>query len=254
MQKSLRTLLIMAFVYGLPLAFRPELLAHWKLLTVAVGAAIMFVSQPSFSLKDANDRKNSDRSSMIYILVGGMLSQIVPVVEWGYFGQDLGALGQPVATLLGLCMLVAGLAFRFWSIRWLGKQFTSTVQIVDSHELITSGPYAVVRHPSYLGALVAMVGAALFLNAVFGTVVTIVLMALAYRLRIKTEEETLIGQFGDDYRSYISSVPAIIPRLSKPVICGTVMIVVVMALILSLEFPLETSIEDWQVTWPDPKK
>jgi protein-S-isoprenylcysteine O-methyltransferase Ste14 len=250
-KKALTALIVITGVYGLPLAARPELLADWKLLTVIAGAAIIFLSQPGFSLKEARDRQSTDRASMIFILAAGMVSQIIPVVDWAYFGRNATGLWGLIVTALGLMLLVLGLAFRIWSIRHLGEYFTATVQIVDRHELVTSGPYAFVRHPSYLGAYVAIVGAAVFLNSLVGAAVAAAVMAAAYHLRIRAEEEILVAEFGRAYETYRRRVPTVVPRLS-PIALGAVgglaVGVVIAAALLSQDPISATPLEDWPGT------
>ena len=58
----------------------------------------------------------------------------------------------------GICLIFMGTAFRWYSAQVLGKFFTFDVAILDGHTLIESGPYRYIRHPSYTGALVALVG------------------------------------------------------------------------------------------------
>ena len=57
--------------------------------------------------------------------------------------------------------MAAGTALRYWAIRTLGRLFTYQLAVHNDHKLVTSGPYAAVRHPSYTGAQVAIVGTAL---------------------------------------------------------------------------------------------
>ena len=58
----------------------------------------------------------------------------------------------------GVVLFVAGLLLRWWAIIVLGRFFTVDVSIAEGHELIESGPYRFIRHPSYTGALLAFLG------------------------------------------------------------------------------------------------
>ncbi|KAA1475602.1 hypothetical protein DENSPDRAFT_432724 [Dentipellis sp. KUC8613] len=60
--------------------------------------------------------------------------------------------------LLGVTMTVAGSALRLTCFRTLGKLFTFDLAVCDDHKLVTSGPYGIVRHPSYLGSLLLVGG------------------------------------------------------------------------------------------------
>lgn len=211
MSKFIKCLILILLAYILPLIFKPELLLHYKIIILAVASVVMLLTQPDFSPDDAKEKKKSDQGSVILILLAGLVSQILPIIEWGYadFGYENGS--NIIFTTIGIGLIIGGLAFRIWSIRVLGKYFTATVQIVDNHQIIKSGPYAIVRHPSYLGAYMAIVGSAIFLNSLLGALIAATLMFIAYKKRIAAEENVLINQFGDEYLSYINSTPGIIP-------------------------------------------
>jgi protein-S-isoprenylcysteine O-methyltransferase Ste14 len=63
--------------------------------------------------------------------------------------------------------MLAGIALRQWSIRVLGRFFSTTVQVTSDQRIVTNGPYSVVRHPAYSGALLTLLG--LGLSAIFHT-------------------------------------------------------------------------------------
>lgn len=210
MKKTVKAILMISAIYVLPLVGAPELILNLKIAVLMAACAIMLLTQPEFSVDDAKENHGSDRWSVLAILAAGGISQIVPVVEWGYF-RDPAAQGGTVGTAVGLTLIILGLAFRIWSIRTLGKFFTATVQITEGHRVVKSGPYAIVRHPSYLGAYAAIVGSALFLNAIIGTAIAALAMFVVYRKRIAAEEATLINEFGEEYRDYRHATPAIVP-------------------------------------------
>ena len=64
---------------------------------------------------------------------------------------------------LGVALFAAGLTLRWYSIVYLGRFFTVNVAIAIDHRLIDAGPYRVIRHPSYTGALMAFAGLGLCL-------------------------------------------------------------------------------------------
>jgi protein-S-isoprenylcysteine O-methyltransferase Ste14 len=93
----------------------------------------------------------------------------------------------------------------------LGKHFTATVQLQKGHRLITNGPYGIIRHPSYLGALIALIGSAIFLNSLVGTITAVAAMMIAYLVRINAEEKMLVNSFGNRYREYQKNTKKLIP-------------------------------------------
>lgn len=195
----------------IPLIGVPVLLLHPKIVVLVTAGLTMLLTQPEFKQNEAKRNCSTDRWSVAAILLAGVVTQVLCVIEWGY-GQ-INHTGSPVVTLVGLALIVGGLAFRIWSIRTLGKFFTATVQIVDGHRVIKHGPYAIVRHPSYLGAWATFIGFGLFLNVPFGTVFGAVSIGMAYILRISVEEKTLLAAFGPEYADYRTKVKAIIPGI-----------------------------------------
>ncbi len=213
MKKLTTTLVFIAVAYALPLIGRPDLIIDWRIVTLMLAGAVMLLTQPAFNFKDASAHKNDDRLSVVLILGAGVICQILPVIEWAYVRQLWEGTPNLIAIVIGLSMLIGGLAFRIWSIRTLGKFFTATVQRVEGHRVIKHGPYAIVRHPSYLGAYVAMLGSAVLLEAYFSVAIGAVAIWLVYQYRIRFEEQLLVREFGEEYRQFMADTPALIPAV-----------------------------------------
>ncbi|MGF6971455.1 protein-S-isoprenylcysteine O-methyltransferase Ste14 [Paraburkholderia sp. WC7.3g] len=113
---------------------------------------------------------------------------------------------------IGLAIVVAGLAFSVWGRRHLGPNWSVSVTLKADHELVRSGPYALVRHPIYSGCLLAIAGAALVNEQWRGVIGFILIFAsLAYKVRV--EEQWLSEHFGTPYRAYREEVRALVPWL-----------------------------------------
>ncbi|HUA19027.1 MAG TPA: isoprenylcysteine carboxylmethyltransferase family protein [Bryobacteraceae bacterium] len=110
----------------------------------------------------------------------------------------------------GAALTFAGIAFAVWARFAIGRNWSGTVTIKQDHELIRRGPYALVRHPIYSGLLLAVVGTALAVNELRG-LAALVLVTLAFCLKLRTEESFMLQQFGDQYRGYRREVKALIP-------------------------------------------
>jgi protein-S-isoprenylcysteine O-methyltransferase Ste14 len=92
----------------------------------------------------------------------------------------------------------------------LGRNWSGIVTLKENHELITQGPYNLVRHPIYTGLLVAFLGSALARGQWRGLIaVAIVFWALWRKLRL--EERWMREQFGEQYVAYSKRVSALIP-------------------------------------------
>jgi protein-S-isoprenylcysteine O-methyltransferase Ste14 len=112
---------------------------------------------------------------------------------------------------LGVVIGWPGVLLRWWSFLTLGKYFTVVVKTSEDQPVVNSGPYRVLRHPSYTGLLLAFAGCGLMLGNWVSTVgaVGVILIALVYRLRV--EEHALIDALGDRYREFAASRARLVP-------------------------------------------
>ena len=113
---------------------------------------------------------------------------------------------------LGAAITVSGLLFAVWAREHLGRNWSRSVTIKQGHELITTGPYAVVRHPIYTGVLTGILGTAIALSQVRG-LIALVLFFLAFWVKLRMEEEWMRSQFGETYAAYVQRSAALIPYL-----------------------------------------
>lgn len=205
---SIISVLLMVF---LPLLGNPSLILNAKIIVIVIGSVCVWLTQPAFSASETSEKKDSDKFSVILILSMSLISGIVPIVDWAYFMADKNNFSW--MTISGVAMIVTGILFRAWSVKTLGKYFTPTVQIKEEHELINSGPYKIVRHPSYFAAFLSITGAAVLLESITGIAVSIIAMSIAYYVRISIEERTLLAHFGNRYKEYMLETKKIIPYI-----------------------------------------
>jgi protein-S-isoprenylcysteine O-methyltransferase Ste14 len=111
----------------------------------------------------------------------------------------------------GIVLMLAGIGLRQYSMTILGKYFTFDVAIHSGHTLIETGPYRYVRHPSYSGALLTLIGFALALGNWPGLIAAVSCMALAYTYRIAIEEAALTAALGEPYRQYVRRTWRLVP-------------------------------------------
>jgi protein-S-isoprenylcysteine O-methyltransferase Ste14 len=109
-------------------------------------------------------------------------------------------------------IVVAGVAFTVWARLVLGRNWSAEVTVKEDHQLIESGPYALVRHPIYTGLIVMALGTAINYGRAIGFAL---LLALCGGLwwKARQEERVMSGQFPAAYADYKARVPAIIPFL-----------------------------------------
>jgi protein-S-isoprenylcysteine O-methyltransferase Ste14 len=105
----------------------------------------------------------------------------------------------------------AGLALRVASMRRLGARFSPLVAVQRVHPLETGGPYAWVRHPGYLGALLACLGGSLAFGSAFALPLVALMLGVQWS-RIRHEEAVLAGHFGPAWTAYAARTGALLPR------------------------------------------
>jgi protein-S-isoprenylcysteine O-methyltransferase Ste14 len=113
---------------------------------------------------------------------------------------------------IGAAVTVGGLLFAVWARQHLASNWSSAVTIKQDHELITTGPYALVRHPIYTGILTGFLGTAIALSQVRG-VIGFVLIFVVFWAKLRTEEEWMRSQFGETYTTYAHQTAALVPYL-----------------------------------------
>jgi protein-S-isoprenylcysteine O-methyltransferase Ste14 len=110
---------------------------------------------------------------------------------------------------IGLILFVLGLGFAIWARMHIGRNWGTPMTQKNEPELVTSGPYQLVRHPIYSGILVAGVGTAVALNWLW---LTAVFLAGTYFLYSATVEERYLSeQFPDNYPVYKRSTKMLVP-------------------------------------------
>ena len=110
---------------------------------------------------------------------------------------------------LGVVLCLAGFGFAVWARVHIGRNWGMPMSLREGHELVTSGPYACVRHPIYSGLMLAMIGSAFTAGLLWllGLVVYFIYFIFAAR----SEEKTMLTQFPDAYPAYRRRTKMLIP-------------------------------------------
>jgi len=118
-----------------------------------------------------------------------------------------GTVGAPVTAFwVGIGVMLAGFAIRLRSMLALGEQFSHEVAIKDDHTVVERGPYRLVRHPSYTGAVVTYLGIGLVTGTWLGVIATLSGSLIGFGYRITVEERALRERL-DDYEAYVERTP-----------------------------------------------
>jgi len=113
--------------------------------------------------------------------------------------------------ILGVALVVAGLLLRWYAIAYLGRFFTVDVAVVADQKVVESGPYRLIRHPSYAGALVAFLGLGICSENYGALLVLVLPVTAAFLRRIAIEEAALGEALGNAYAAYASRTRRLIP-------------------------------------------
>jgi protein-S-isoprenylcysteine O-methyltransferase len=116
-------------------------------------------------------------------------------------------------TWIGVAIMIVGIAYRLNAIKVLGEFFTATVQIQGEHQLIETGPYRRIRHPSYLGLLILALGDGVALANWIALALCATLPLIALMRRIHIEEDALREHFGPVYEEYRDRTWRLVPYL-----------------------------------------
>lgn len=118
---------------------------------------------------------------------------------------------------IGSLLYFPGMALVLWGRLALGKNyFVSTgfgAQLFAEHQLVMDGPFAIIRHPMYVGLVLATIGGLLIYTT--WTTLFFACFAPVMSLRARREERVLSAEFGEQWRNYCNRVPAFVPRLRK---------------------------------------
>jgi protein-S-isoprenylcysteine O-methyltransferase len=152
--------------------------------------------------------ENRDRSSLMVLMIGNMLTWPLGIaLSYG----SMGAMHSSRMQIAGLIVMAVGIVLRSTAIAQLGRFHTPNVAIRSDHQLVENGLYRFVRHPSYLGALVAFFGLGLALGNWLSVTVIMGITPWIYLYRIHEEDSAMLVAFGDTYRAYCARTKRLIP-------------------------------------------
>lgn len=152
-------------------------------------------------------------------LIGVALQGVAYGLVWGVrrpaFSQILprNELLSLLAGLLAICAAVGSVYLTTMAVKTLGKEWSLTARLVEGHELATTGPYALVRHPIYTGMLGMLVATGLAVSQWAALLAALVIFFIGTTIRIRSEERLLREAFGERFENYAKSVRAIVPGL-----------------------------------------
>jgi protein-S-isoprenylcysteine O-methyltransferase Ste14 len=107
---------------------------------------------------------------------------------------------------------VLGVLFAIWARVHIGKYWSSTVALKSEHQLIRSGPYARIRHPIYIGIILAIAGTSLAVGR-YAAILALAIYVVAFWFKARKEEALLAGEFGPAFEDHRRSTGFFLPKL-----------------------------------------
>jgi protein-S-isoprenylcysteine O-methyltransferase Ste14 len=154
--------------------------------------------------------ENLDRGSRIWVV---LLVVIGMSAASGLAWLPVGHIPGWWPVIAGTVLALSGIAVRQWAVATLGAFFTTSVEVQVGHRVIDSGPYALLRHPSYSGALLTVIGVSLMFANVFGCLVAVTFALAGFAQRIRVEEHALASRLGPAWTAYSRTRRRLIPLL-----------------------------------------
>jgi len=159
--------------------------------------------------RSRDDSVDADDSSLRVLWITIMLAVTAGILASSR--MPAAAIANRTVFWAGCVLFGLGLVLRWYSIVYLGRFFTVNVAIHSGHEVIDTGPYRFIRHPSYAGALLAFLGLALCLANWWSLVLIMVPVLWAFARRMSVEESALASALGAPYIQYMGRTRRLAP-------------------------------------------
>ena len=173
----------------------------------SIGAMISRIRRGGAKVQSARSLRNVASNITVYFAWMAALAFSLVFAKTGI------ALLPDWVYYVGIAVMLAGIAFRQWAIAVLGRYFSGVIGVQKEQKVVESGPYRLIRHPSYTGALIFYAGMGLAVQSWAAALINIAIFGLVYGYRIFLEEKVLISELGNSYVEYMKRTKRIIPKI-----------------------------------------
>jgi protein-S-isoprenylcysteine O-methyltransferase Ste14 len=163
--------------------------------------------------KNAKRADSKDRGSIGFLLgITGIAAFLAFPLAWVRAGLFPARARVPLF-VAGVLLIVLGSLLRRYCWRTLGEYFTGDVQARADQPVIRTGPYSIVRHPSYTAAMMMFIGIGLALGSWSSLGLITIAVVAGYGYRVIVEERALLETLGEPYRAYMNERKRFIPYI-----------------------------------------
>jgi protein-S-isoprenylcysteine O-methyltransferase Ste14 len=186
--------------------------------------AVVAVCWLGFGLILALGKKRAAKSEAkrdVKSRLGFLLQCIAYAICFGFYRTYFSPLlpisktAEEMLAALTIAIAVVSEWFCFVAARTLGKQWALTARLIEGHELIMHGPYAVVRNPIYLAMFGMLLATGLAVSRWGALITATIVFLVGNEIRVRSEERLLREAFGPKFADYARRVPAFLPRLRQ---------------------------------------
>lgn len=188
----------------------------WATATFLIACLVWIVPEMIGAFKQTaktsrKDASIQDRGSMVILiglqwlgltlnfLLGGLL--LAAAIPWP----------RTVLFLIGISLILLGVALRWYAIWTLGRYFTRDVAVSTDQKVVQNGPYRSIRHPAYSGTLLTMVGVGLAMTNWASLIALFICVLIGHLYRVRVEEKALKQTIGRPYVEYMHRTRRFIP-------------------------------------------
>lgn len=193
-----------------PLAIAVNVIVFVCFLLIAVAVIADFRAYHRRSDVVASGRSRVETGSMTafmivyYLVIRLRLLEVVLPAPWG-----------TIALFLGLALMVTGAALNILGRVYLKSNWANQIKIYENHWLVTTGPFALVRHPLYASLIWMLVGGGLVYSNLAGLLLALTVFVPMMYVRAKKEEALLGEAFGEQYSRYRRRTGMFLPKVPK---------------------------------------
>jgi len=167
-------------------------------------AAVTYLTVTAFGTKRDTRPHLGQSFALLFALIAAFVLPRLPLFRFLNYAPV-----HPLLRVLGVATTSGGLALLIAGRQTLGRNWSQTVSAKEAPELVTAGPYSLVRHPMYGGGLIAALGSAVVVGGPF--VFMSVLLGALFGWRVGAEDRLMAEQFPDAYPAYQRRTRALIP-------------------------------------------